>query len=474
MILTGAALAQPGQEARVAASALKIEPLAGEKKIQVSLRLLDAAFVLGAEARVGGQVVPVVWRGFEAAPPGACAWMIVVDTSNPARQRTVEACAGEVRAFLKRLPKGDTAMVATLARDLEVAAPFDAAAEQLDAALGGMRADGDGAFTSLIFQNVKHALADHLARRQEARRCVVLLTDGKDETPGGPLRVTERRNELIAEAMKLGIPVHTLGFAEKATEANYFADLKEISLQTDGLHFPAAVATRQLPAEAWPTLIGVMHSGGVAVLDLGGVKASGALRLELTCVAGQKAAVEIPPGLVPAVVTGEAAVPDTPPTPGPPAPAPVTPALPSWAWWAVGGVLLLLLIVVKARPGKPAAAMAPTMAEPQPPMVSPVDEELARPLVALEMIDGEAKRHAVTAKGVKIGSARHNDIVLQDDSVSADHGSLSLQNGEWVIADTHSVNGLRVNGTYYHQATLTAGDVIHMGEVRMRFLAEGA
>lgn len=484
-VMTGAVLAQATQEARVAASALKIEPLAGEQKIKVSLRLLDAVSVIGVEAKAGAQTVPAVWRGFDAAaPPGGCAWLVVVDTSNPARQRTVEACAGEVRAFLKRLPKGDTAMVATLARDLEVAAPFGSSVDQVDPALDGMKADGDAAFTSLIFQNVKHALSDHLARRPEARRCVVLLTDGKDETPGGPLRITERRNELIAEAKKLGIPIHTLGFAEKATEANYFADLKEASIQTDGLHFPAAVASRQLPADTWPTLIGVMHSGGEAMLDLAGLKTPAALRLEMTCAESQKAVVAIPQEMVKAALpaTAPAAAAITAPVPLEPEPAVMPPApppppaiaFPGWYAWLAGGVIALLLMVAVSRPkNKKSAAVDPAgTVVPIPGSAGPEVPRVAAVVAMLEVVD-TGRRHPVTAAGAKIGSGGHNDIVVDDDSVSADHCMLSLSKGEWVIADTGSVNGLRVNGTYYHQATVNPDDVIHIGEVRLRLHAAG-
>lgn len=447
----------------MAASSLKIEPVGAQTKIKASLRLVENAVITSAAAKINSgtteQAVPVAWTAFESMTPANCSWLIVVDTSNPARQRTVEACAGEVRSFLKLLPKGDAVMIASLARDLVVAAPFDATPAQLETALAEMKTEGDASFTSLIFQNVKHALADHLSRRSEARKCVVLFTDGKDETPGGPLRVTERRNELIAEAKKLGIPVHTLGFAEKATEANYFADLKELSLQTDGLHVAADVASKQLPQDTWSRVVGAMHSGGTAVLNLEGIKDSAALRLELACEDGRKAVVGIPQDVVSAAVPATMMPIDS-----------TTFALPPWTLWAAAGVVLLLL-AMKKRSKKPAVVR---QAKDVPAKVAPAlevaDEDAsAVSLVYLEMLDG-GKRHLISAKGVKIGSARHNDIVLKHESVSEDHCSVTLKNGEWVIADSNSVNGLRVNGTYYHQAALSPGDEILLGDVRLRFV----
>ncbi|HBJ85466.1 MAG TPA: hypothetical protein DDZ88_16630 [Verrucomicrobiales bacterium] len=483
--MMGNLMAQTATEARVAASSVQTEPVAGGKEIRVTLRLMDALTVTSVTATLGAGAtknpVPILWTAFDALPPPAdCAWMVVVDNSNPARQQTIEACADAARSFLKLLPKSDTVMIASLARDLVVAAPFGSTPPQLEAALAGMKAEGDASFTTLIFQNVKHALADHLSRRAEARRCVVLLTDGKDETPGGPLRITERRNELITEARKLGIPVHTLGFAEKATEANYFADLKELSLQTDGLHIPAAVSTRQLPPDTWPLLIGVMRSGGTALLDLADVKESGALRLELTCDTGRKAVIEIPKDMVEAALHVPSASAQTPAIQNEGA---WHESIPAWSWWAAGAVILLLLVLMKARTKNPQAPQARTSpaARPEAPSKAPVHEmpQTETPVEVppasnafLEMMDAGNKRHPLPAKGLKIGSGKHNDVVVKHDSVSEYHCLVSLQNGEWVIADTNSVNGVQVNGTHYHQATLSPGDVIQIGEVRMRFLAE--
>ncbi|MCB1279281.1 FHA domain-containing protein [Prosthecobacter sp.] len=489
LLSTAAALTSDswGQEVRVSASDLKIEGVDGKKKIRVSLRLADAATVSVAAAKLqtvsGETVLPVTWKAFDSLQPANCAWLVVVDNSNPARQRTIAACADETRTFLKLLPKGDAVMIASLARDLVVVAPFGSTSSQQEAALAGMKADGDASLTTLIFQNVKHALGDHLARRDETRRCVVLLTDGKDETPGGPLRVTERRNELIAEAKRLGVAVHTLGFAEKATEANYFADLKELSVQTDGVHLPADVTSRRLPDDTWPTLIGAMHSGGTAVLDVSSLIEAAPVKLELTSESGRKASVAIPSDVVERVLHV-----DPPPALALQSTEPqsedMSPMMPLWGWGVVGVVLLAVIALAsrrnktgtvvdtnkRASPVREEPVAAPKKPTPQP--SASVVENTSVPPAYLELVDGKKTRHTVMAKGVKIGSGKHNDIVLKDDSVSETHCLITMTNGEWTIADLESANGLRVNGTYYHQASLNPGDEIELGEVKMRFVAE--
>lgn len=462
--------AQVTPQVRVAPTSLEILPAADNKKgIQVNLRWMDPSIVTDAISRfqtiTGEATAPASWTAFDATiPPGNCAWLIVVDSSNPARQRTVEACASEVRTFLQQRPQSDSVMIATLSRDLVVLAPFNATSTQLEAALDGMKAEGDTSFTTLIFQNSKQALTDHLVGRPEARKCVVLLTDGKDETPGGPLRVTESRNEFITAATSHGIPIHTLGFAEKANEGNYFADLKELSARTDGIHASATVATRQLPPRTWDRLIGVMHSGGTAVLDLPEGGWQGHVKLELKCGDGRMALVEIPHDALPAVSSDLAA---------PAAQGEPDSMLPSWLAWTVGGLALLVLLSMKRQRSNRAddknkRAQKTVVAPVAGPLPSDNPPRVA--LAFLDQMEGDAERYPVTAEGVTIELSTSLNVIVRHSSVQKGHYSLILGDEGWVIADTGSANGLRVNGTYYHQATLNHGDVIDMGGVRMRFV----
>jgi hypothetical protein len=495
--------AQAPQEARVATSSLKIEPLAGAKKIEVTVRLVDTPSITVTSATSGTAAavksVPVAWTSFESMASANCAWMIIIDSSNPARRKTVEACVLEAGVFLSKVPKGDAVMIGSLARDLNVAAGFEATREQSKTALGTIKADGDAALSTLIYQNVKQSLVDHLAKRTETRKCVVLFTDGKDETPGGPAAITGRRDELITEAKKLGIPVHTLGFAEKATEMNFFADIKDVSLQTDGLHVPAVVATHMLPGGTWETLIGVMHGGGKAVLDLAALTEVAPVQLDLKTASGKtgkvviskddvaKALPELPapkpePGAKPSTPTPPS---DTPKKPAgeekPKVVEPEKPSVPMWAWGVIAAVALALIIFAimssKRRAAEEEAkatamrkaqakAMEDMLKEPEVPTMVPSPA----PLAFLEMCDATQTRSPLTIKGVKIGRGKHNDIVIGNDSVSGSHCILSLRNDEWMIADLKSGNGVLVNGKQVSQATLRSNDVIELGDIKMRFL----
>jgi hypothetical protein len=95
----------------------------------------------------------------------------------------------------------------------------------------------------------------------------------------------------------------------------------------------------------------------------------------------------------------------------------------------------------------------------------------AAPIAWLEMCDAQQTRHPIRMASLKIGRGQHNDFVLRNDSVSGNHCVLnSNRDGEWSITDLNSGNGVLVNGQTVAQAPLRHGDVIELGELKMRFL----
>jgi pSer/pThr/pTyr-binding forkhead associated (FHA) protein len=69
-----------------------------------------------------------------------------------------------------------------------------------------------------------------------------------------------------------------------------------------------------------------------------------------------------------------------------------------------------------------------------------------------------------------LGRSPSADIVLDHVTVSRRHAVLSEENGRTVLLDDRSRNGVLVNGERVGRAVLRNGDVIHLGEVIMRFV----
>lgn len=70
----------------------------------------------------------------------------------------------------------------------------------------------------------------------------------------------------------------------------------------------------------------------------------------------------------------------------------------------------------------------------------------------------------------KIGrDAAANDLILDDETVSAEHAVIKYENGSFVLYDLASRNGTRLNGNNIQRQSLMDGDVIQLGSVSLVF-----
>jgi pSer/pThr/pTyr-binding forkhead associated (FHA) protein len=74
---------------------------------------------------------------------------------------------------------------------------------------------------------------------------------------------------------------------------------------------------------------------------------------------------------------------------------------------------------------------------------------------------------------VKFGRTDENDISLDHQSVSRQHGRFVLDQGQWKVIDNKSANGVRVNGEEYAVSNVKAGDTLELGHLKFRFCAPG-
>lgn len=68
-----------------------------------------------------------------------------------------------------------------------------------------------------------------------------------------------------------------------------------------------------------------------------------------------------------------------------------------------------------------------------------------------------------------IGRSRENDIVLENLSVSRQHGQIRLHEGRFILTDMTSANGILVNGVRVTKTEIIDGDVITIGKHKLIF-----
>jgi adenylate cyclase len=70
---------------------------------------------------------------------------------------------------------------------------------------------------------------------------------------------------------------------------------------------------------------------------------------------------------------------------------------------------------------------------------------------------------------IHIGRAASNDITLPHSSISRSHALLEGNHDVWIVRDQRSANGVLVNGVRIEHAELKSGDVIGLGDIKLRF-----
>lgn len=84
-------------------------------------------------------------------------------------------------------------------------------------------------------------------------------------------------------------------------------------------------------------------------------------------------------------------------------------------------------------------------------------------------INGEEQTFRLTERGLQIGRALENDIVLNNAIVSRRHAEVQLRGREAWVSDQGSRNGISVNRLRVKESRLSDGDIIQVGPFEIRF-----
>ena len=84
-------------------------------------------------------------------------------------------------------------------------------------------------------------------------------------------------------------------------------------------------------------------------------------------------------------------------------------------------------------------------------------------------INGENRTYALSERGVQIGRALDNDIVLNNVIVSRHHARVLLRGREAWVSDMGSRNGISVNRLRVKEEQLNDGDVLQIGPFEIRY-----
>jgi pSer/pThr/pTyr-binding forkhead associated (FHA) protein len=170
-----------------------------------------------------------------------------------------------------------------------------------------------------------------------------------------------------------------------------------------------------------------------------------------------KAPAPAKPAPTPPQQQANAAAPEAPPPPPPPAPAAAPQqAMPSAS---VGGATAIIRVsdIMKSAPQ---VEVRDLQRSEMPRLVG-----LAGPFRGKELY--------LMRTEVKFGRTDENDISLDHQSVSRNHGKFVFDQGQWKVIDNKSANGVRVNGDEYAVSNVKPGDTLELGHLKFRFCGPG-
>jgi signal transduction histidine kinase len=97
-------------------------------------------------------------------------------------------------------------------------------------------------------------------------------------------------------------------------------------------------------------------------------------------------------------------------------------------------------------------------------------------VAVLQVIRGELpeKLRFLRPRSYSVGRARHNDIALNEPSISKLHARLDYQDGRFFVEDAGSLHGVYVNASKVRRAELSPGAQVQLGNVTLKFSLLGS
>lgn len=416
------------------------------------------------------------------------AWLYLIDRSNPRRAATVERNINIAGSQLVTASPSRLIGLATFANDIELLLEPASRHPNLDATLEAVKADGSA---TELFANSLKAI-DILKNVPADRKALVIMSDGKAED------TAYTRQDVVDAARAAGVIIISLGFAESNSETPALQELRRLAEETDG-YFDAVVGTQSFASDFTANLPRYLENGGRIRGPVG--DASGDVVVELTVkVAGgasysasQTVAIEAAPVAEPpkplstiaslyAAVRGKES------------------GTVKWAdsnqimaWLALAILPLAILIGVflwlRTRNREQNDAYddvelddSETLSTMRTDALEGDFEDGSTRVVSMaqttsfgyfEIVGSEDRPFHIQAHSISIGRHSDNDFVLTNDSVHRHHAHFHIgPGGTPTINDLDTTNGMTVNGVRVDRADLQSGDLIELGEVRLRYITE--
>lgn len=374
--------------------------------------------------KVGNRDVQIPEDGLTKYP-GALqktAILFMVDVSDPARRLTVEdKNVKNILELISTKKPHQEIGVASFDSNFELLTPISDDVPKIAASVMSLKAKGQA---TEFYKGVLAGI-DVLSKTTASRKVLVLLSDGKDEDRAYKLE------DAVNAANKAHIQILSLGYSERPSDTPYLQTLKKLADETHGVYID--LSSGRYPTKFLDSPFEFAENGGLVSFEADRFHSEQLVTLGL--VSDDKKLAEINIDVVfpdrrnIAIKIFDFVV---------------------EKWYFIVSVLFILTgFIYFAKKRKKDA-----------PVVYAV----------IDAMDGSGSTYELSRDAVRIGRSNDNEIVLANDSISTHHAEIQRRReGDVYIVDLASTNGIYVNDEKVTKAPLKSGDLIELGEVRLRF-----
>lgn len=425
-----------------------------------SWRLLGDDDEATITAAAGTTPLVVSIRKRYPASDSVTAVLFLIDTSDPGRQDVIDENAVQIERMLAAIPPQHRIGLASFDHDLVVAVPVGGDKNSIISAAHGLRASG---MTTELYRSTLRAV-ELLGHVNADRKVIYLMSDGQAEDRA------YFNDDVIRAAQKNGVIINSLGYPRSIPLSVALQTLRRLSEETGGLYLQTGMDFK-LPESFLQAPLANIDRGGQFTIDLGPLQTSSINEITLqvkTSTSGFSVAVPVTlkrptpvaaPVLAPLIQPAAAAA-ATPSTAIVPAEKNLMDSL---AWYGLPVVLIIISLMMLVA----LILMYRRQAGQVPASVVPIAERKPAWLIRQ---DGSNKRFPITTATCRIGRSRENEMTLADNSVSRRHAEIRRTfDGQYVLYDRDSTNGVYVNDQKIRQHYLSEGDVIEIGDVFIIF-----
>jgi FHA domain len=424
--------------------------------VTCDLRATSAAHFKGVKATVKGKNEAIAAR-FTPFDPNdrSLTVLFLIQIMEAGRRADAVAMADTVIALTEVREGKRRFAVYSVGNDLNLVADFGAAKADFDRQVRAIR---NVRVRTQLFKNTLDAIAK-LARESGDRKALIILGDGtSDDPPAG-----YNHEQVVAAATKAGVAIHALGYFDESADLPKFQIIRRLADDTGGFRREVRVGGVQKFAISREFVGDVLGNGGEIRMTLR--EAPGPIPITISADFGDAGSANVEQQIT-----------------IPPPPAIFAPAVPAAAtvpkawqqrlrdWLATNRAVALVLGVATVLGAAGVGLFALSKAKRR--AVGASDPEAPDAVYGwLDMLDANASRYPLQTTNVRIGRHRDNDICLQNDSISRRHALLhfNADNRRFIITDLGGNNGVIVNNIKQQSHELNDGDLVELGEVRLRF-----